>query len=75
MLTKKVKRPRQKGGFYPSAMGYILHNGPLLLSAAMWQGSSLIKNSSKRLVSRRKELRENRSHGNRAQKTIRTKRK
>lgn len=75
MLTKKVKRPRQKGGFYPSAMGYILHNGPLLLTAALWQCRSLIKNSSKRLASRRKELQGNRSQGNRAQKTTRTKRK
>ena len=49
---KKTQKRRFKGGFYPSLMGGILSNGPLLVSAAVAQGARLLRNESERMKHR-----------------------
>lgn len=53
------KSRKIKGGFYPSLMGGVLSNGPLLMSAAVAQGSRLLSNESERMKHRK--TRRNRS--------------
>lgn len=43
------KTRKYKGGFYPSLMGGVLSNGPLLVSAAVAQGARLLRNESERM--------------------------
>lgn len=50
-MYKKVK----KGGFYPSLMGGVLSNGPLLVPAALGQGMRLLRNNNKRMATRKRK--------------------
>lgn len=47
------KTRKLKGGFYPSLMGGVLSNGPLLVSAAVAQGARLLRNNSERMKHRK----------------------
>ncbi len=58
-LYRKLK----KGGFYPSLMGGVLSNGPLLVPAALGQGMRLLRNNTKRMSTRkRKQKKHTRKH-------------
>lgn len=46
-------RKKLRGGFYPSLMGGVLSNGPLLVSAAVAQGARLLRNESERMKHRK----------------------
>lgn len=50
-MYKKLK----KGGFYPSLMGGVLSNGPLLVPAALGQGMRLLRNNNKRMATRKRK--------------------
>ncbi len=54
-------RKRIRGGFYPSLMGGVLSNGPLLVSAAVAQGARLLRNESDRMKARHRTTRKNSS--------------
>jgi hypothetical protein len=45
----------KKGGFYPSLMGGVLSNGPLLVPAALGQGMRLWRNNTKRMATRKRK--------------------
>lgn len=46
---------KKKGGFYPSLMGGVLSNGPLLFPAAIGQGMRLLRNNRKRMSLRKRQ--------------------
>lgn len=48
-----TRKRKIKGGFYPSLMGGVLSNGPLLVSAAVAQGARLLRNESERMRHRK----------------------
>ena len=45
--SRHLKKSRRRGGFYPSAMGGLLVNGPKLLPAAAVTGYRMCKNYKK----------------------------
>ena len=49
----KTQKRKLKGGFYPSLMGGVLSNGPLLVSAAVAQGARLLRHESERMKHRK----------------------
>ena len=51
--TRKVGR-RLRGGFYPSIMGGVLSNGPILFTPALASGFRLLRNNTERMKSRSK---------------------
>lgn len=52
-LTRKVGSRRFHGGFYPSIMGGVLSNGPILFTPALASGFRLLRNNEERMRSRR----------------------
>jgi len=46
--SKRSRKTRRRGGFYPSIMGSLLHNGPRLIPAAAVTGYRMVKNYKKR---------------------------
>jgi hypothetical protein len=46
-----------KGGFYPSLMGGVLSNGPILITPALASGFRLMRNNAERMSKRRRSLR------------------
>lgn len=61
MMRGGGTRKRIRGGFYPSLMGGVLSNGPLLVSAAVAQGARLLRNESDRMKLRHRMTRKNTS--------------
>ena len=45
-------RKRLSGGFYPSIMGGVLSNGPILFTPALASGFRLLRNNTERMRSR-----------------------
>lgn len=56
---KRTRRARtykkKRGGFYPSLMGGVLSNGPLLVPAVIGQGMRLLRNNRKRMATRKRK--------------------
>ena len=48
---------RLRGGFYPSIMGGVLSNGPILFTPALASGFRLLRNNTERMRSRRNKSR------------------
>jgi hypothetical protein len=67
--TRKTRRSsmykKKKGGFYPTLMGGVLSNGPLLVPAAIGQGMRLFRNNSRRMSVRKRKGRKSTRKGNR----------
>ena len=57
--TQYVSRggQRLRGGFYPSIMGGVLSNGPILLTPALASGFRLLRNNTERMRSRHNKSR------------------
>ena len=68
--TRKVGRLH--GGFYPSIMGGVLSNGPILFTPALASGFRLLRNNDERMRSRRNKNRLFRrtSNGRRSKRTL-----
>lgn len=66
---KRTRRSRTfkktRGGFYPSLMGGVLSNGPLLFPAAIGQGMRLLRNNKIRMSSRKRKGRKGTRKGTR----------
>lgn len=58
--TRRAPMYKKKGGFYPSLMGGVLSNGPLLFPAALGQGMRLVRNNRKRMSARKRKTRSTR---------------
>lgn len=67
--TRKTRRSpmykKKRGGFYPSLMGGVLSNGPLLVPAAIGQGMRLFRNNSRRMSVRKRKGRKSTRKSNR----------
>ena len=49
---RRTTRKRLSGGFYPSIMGGVLSNGPILFTPALASGFRLLRNNTERMRSR-----------------------
>jgi hypothetical protein len=54
--TRKNYRTVKKGGFYPSLMGGVLSNGPLLVPATLAQAARLLRKNSRRMATRKRRF-------------------
>lgn len=57
--TRRRKRSMypKRGGFYPSLMGGVISNGPLLLTPAIAQATRLFRNEAERFTARHRKSR------------------
>lgn len=64
-MNGRLRNTRKVGGFYPSLMGGVLSNGPILISPALASGFRLLRNNTERMRSRKRSRNNRRTRSKR----------